>query len=300
MARQLKELQSQVCAKLPQSEPDARELGNFLDACGGVVGKAAHMYCKSRQWRSEEAVDGILDEEGGHEREERVRRFQQYVDGLTDREGRPVAVWRAGRVPVRAMMEEVGAAAVLRNHVYLKERSLLRAHEAGHSSHILVLDMAGMGMAQMDREGLAALHRGIEIEQRYYPETLHKIVIIRAPWIFSAAWNIVSPWLSENDRAKIEISAEESGAAALAPVMEHSQIPDFLGGAKDCPVAGSQASTPAASAGELEIAAGQKHEVLLPLDAPGTAVSWCWSTEAHDLACSILFVRVRFQIIGNA
>ena len=88
MARQLKELQSQVCAKLPQSEPDARELGNFLDACGGVVGKAAHMYCKSRQWRSEEAVDGILDEEGGHEREERVRRFQQYVDGLTDREGR--------------------------------------------------------------------------------------------------------------------------------------------------------------------------------------------------------------------
>ena len=42
-------------------------------------------------------------------------------------------------------------------------------------------------MAQMDREGLETLRRGIEAEQRYYPETFHKIVIVRAPWAFTCA-----------------------------------------------------------------------------------------------------------------
>jgi hypothetical protein len=154
--------------------PDPRELANYLVACGGVVPKAAHVFCRSHRWRVEKGIDGILDEPGGVAREERVRRYQQYVDGLCDRDGRPVAVWRAGRVPVRAMMEEVGAEAVLRNHVYLKERSLRRAREAGHASHVLVFDLAGLGMAQMDREGLAVLQRGIEIEQRHYPETFRE------------------------------------------------------------------------------------------------------------------------------
>jgi hypothetical protein len=39
---------------------------------------------------------------------------------------------------------------------------------------------------------------GIEYEQRYYPETFHKIMIVRAPWLFSAVWNIVNPWLNGN------------------------------------------------------------------------------------------------------
>ena len=71
MAGELADLQSQVRAKLPENaaEPDTRELRNFLSACGGVASKAAHVFCKSQQWRADEKVDGILSEEGGQERE---------------------------------------------------------------------------------------------------------------------------------------------------------------------------------------------------------------------------------------
>ena len=94
-----------VAEQMPEGPtPDEAELGRFLTACGGVAPKAAHVYVKSKQWREQEGVDTILTEEGGADREARVRRWQQYVDGLVDLEGRPVAVWRAGRVNVRSMM----------------------------------------------------------------------------------------------------------------------------------------------------------------------------------------------------
>lgn len=214
----------------PAAELDEAELQRFLVGCGNVVPKAAHVYVKSRQWREKEKVDGILQEDGMEELEPRVRRYQQYVMGLEDLEGRPVAVWRAGRVPVRAMMEDVGVAGVLRTHVYLKERSLARARERGHSSHVLVLDLDQLGMAQMDREGLAALKTGIEIEQRYYPETFERIVIVRAPWIWSAMWNMVNPWLNDNDRAKILISSDTDPLPTLAQFLAPEQTPEFLGG----------------------------------------------------------------------
>ena len=239
-------------------EPDPEELRRFLVACGGVGPKAAQVYAKSRRWREAERVDGILEEEGAAEREGRVRRYQQYVDGLLDLEGRPVAVWRAGRVPVRAMMEDVGAAAVLRNHVYLKERSLRRAREAGHATHTVVLDMAQLGMAQMDREGLATLRAGIEVEQRHYPETFERIVIVRAPWLWSAVWSTVNPWLSENDRAKISICSEEDASATLSAFLSPEQTPDFLGGSFRTPLdggGGGGADVPPAAAGAVSITA---------------------------------------------
>ena len=55
----------------------------------------------------------------------------------------PAAVWRAGRIPVRAMLDELGAAAVLRNHLLMKERSL-DAARGGDGQHLIVLDLHSM------------------------------------------------------------------------------------------------------------------------------------------------------------
>ena len=133
MSTDLEAMVAAVREKLgEQASLDEAELQRFLAGCGNVVPKAAHVYAKSRQWRESEKVDGILEDEGMTELEPRVRRYQQYVEGLEDLEGRPVAVWRGGQVPVRAMMEDIGCADVLRTHIYLKERSLKRARERGH------------------------------------------------------------------------------------------------------------------------------------------------------------------------
>lgn len=46
---------------------------------------------------------------------------------------------------------------------------------------------------------------------------------------------------------------------------------------------------PPAAAGGLEIGAGLKHSLHLPLTEPEFAVSWCWSTDGYDLACAVYF-----------
>jgi hypothetical protein len=128
---------------------------------------------------------------------------------------------------------------------------------------------------------------------------------VRAPWIFSAVWAIVNPWLNDNDRAKVEISSGVDGGPALSPYIAPDQVPDFLGGLH-CPGAGApgaegaEAPPPAAAAGELQLGAGKEHEVMLPLTAEeqaggsgggggGLSVAWCWSTDEYDLACAVSF-----------
>ena len=48
-------------------------------------------------------------------------------------------------------------------------------------------------------------------------------------------------------------------------------------------------NVPAAAAGALEVGAGLKHSLHLPLSEPELALSWCWSTDGYDLACAVYF-----------
>jgi hypothetical protein len=43
----------------------------------------------------------------------------------------------------------------------------------------------------------------VAIDQHYYPETLYKMFIVNAPWIFRALWKIVSPWIDPQTRERI-------------------------------------------------------------------------------------------------
>lgn len=46
---------------------------------------------------------------------------------------------------------------------------------------------------------------------------------------------------------------------------------------------------PPAAAGALDVGAGLKHSLHLPLTEPELSVSWCWSTDGYDLACALYF-----------
>ena len=45
----------------------------------------------------------------------------------------------------------------------------------------------------------------IGISQKYYPETLEKMFIINAPWLFRTIWTIVKGWLHKNTSRKISM-----------------------------------------------------------------------------------------------
>jgi hypothetical protein len=46
----------------------------------------------------------------------------------------------------------------------------------------------------------------IRISQDYYPEMLHKMYIINAPWVFRTIWGMAKGWVDEKTASKIEMS----------------------------------------------------------------------------------------------
>ncbi|XP_037056554.1 SEC14-like protein 5 [Peromyscus leucopus] len=107
-----------------------------------------------------------------------------------------------------------------------------------HSSWTCLLDLEGLNMRHLWRPGVKALLRMIEVVEDNYPETLGRLLIVRAPRVFPVLWTLVSPFINENTRRKFLIysGSNYQGPGGLVDYLDKDVIPDFLGGESVCNV----------------------------------------------------------------
>lgn len=89
-------------------------------------------------------------------------------------------------------------------------------------------------MRHLWRPGIRALLRIIETVEANYPETMGRLLIVRAPRVFPILWTLVSPFIDENTRNKFMIYGGKDylTPGGLVEFMDKDYIPEFLGG--DC------------------------------------------------------------------
>ena len=93
-------------------------------------------------------------------------------------------------------------------------------------------------MRHLWRPGVKALLHIIEMCEANYPETLGRVLIIRAPRVFPILWTLVCPLIDETSRSKFLFYAVSDGRGenfALHPgglrdYIPEEHIPDWLGG----------------------------------------------------------------------
>uniref|UniRef100_A0A8D2M142 SEC14 like lipid binding 5 n=1 Tax=Zonotrichia albicollis TaxID=44394 RepID=A0A8D2M142_ZONAL len=102
------------------------------------------------------------------------------------------------------------------------------------TSWTCLVDLEGLNMRHLWRPGVKALLRIIEVVEDNYPETLGRLLIVRAPRVFPVLWTLVSPFINENTRQKFLIYSGNNyqGSGGLVDYVDKDVIPDFLGG--DC------------------------------------------------------------------
>lgn len=61
----------------------------------------------------------------------------------------------------------------------------------------LLVDLDGLSMRHLWRPGVKALLRIIETVEKNYPETMGRVLIVRAPRVFPVLWTIVSTFIGE-------------------------------------------------------------------------------------------------------
>lgn len=95
-----------------------------------------------------------------------------------------------------------------------------------------IVDLEGLSMRHLWRPGIRALLRIIEVVEANYPETMGRLLIVRAPRVFPVLWTLISPFIDENTRQKFMFYGgndyQEPGG--LRDFIDEKYIPDFLGG----------------------------------------------------------------------
>ncbi|POI33548.1 hypothetical protein CIB84_002701 [Bambusicola thoracicus] len=207
-------LQETHKGKIPKDEHILR----FLRARDFNIDKAREMLCQSLSWRKQYQVDYILQSWRPP-----ALLDEYYTGGWHYQDRGPIQPMMLLKRFVGRVLSSHRAMKVLTGRLYVYFRSWT-----------CLVDLEGLNMRHLWRPGVKALLRIIEVVEDNYPETLGRLLIVRAPRVFPVLWTLVSPFINENTRQKFLIYSGNNyqGPGGLVDYVDKEVIPDFLGG--DC------------------------------------------------------------------
>jgi hypothetical protein len=159
----------------------------------GDIEKAVKGLHKFVEWRIQNDVDSITEESIQKEIDSK-----KLVVGGVDVNGRPIVTLYARR----HQKNDRDIDQLRKYFIYSLERLIKRAKPEEEKMTIL-FDLQGFGLYCMDYEALKML---IDILNYNYPETLGVAIILNAPFVFTACWAVIKPWLDPVTAAKCEFS----------------------------------------------------------------------------------------------
>ncbi|XP_023938876.2 protein real-time [Bicyclus anynana] len=290
--------------------PSDTTLLRFLRARDFSVEKAREMLSQSLLWRKKHQVDRILSE---YETPDVVR---QYFPGgwhHHDKDGRPLYILRLGQMDVKGLLKSIGEDGLLKLTLHVCEEGLKLLEEATRSSEhaiqswCLLVDLDGLNMRHLWRPGVRALLRIIQIVEANYPETMGRVLIVRAPRVFPILWTIVSTFIDENTRSKFLFYGGKDylQPGGLLDYIPKDLIPDFLGGPcksfvhegglvpKSLYVSGAFTERDGDPLSEdsiyrsVSLGKGQLHEVIVHNRDPQSVLTWDFDVLRHDISFTV-------------
>jgi len=204
------EMQSE--ADGPFSGIDTFTVLRFLRGCKGSAKQARKRYAAYVTWRAAENVDNVFDEllpdDVDLEGELTAMYNPRILDGL-DKLGRPVVYSNLGAIDFGwCNRNGCDTKLLARRHV----RELEKIQRAVYASprpergHLFIIDVGGCTLSRF-LHGWKLWMEDASLGQRYYPELMGTVCILRGP--SSAAWGLrqVQRFLDPDTAAKFELHA---------------------------------------------------------------------------------------------
>uniref|UniRef100_A0A671YPW0 SEC14-like protein 1 n=1 Tax=Sparus aurata TaxID=8175 RepID=A0A671YPW0_SPAAU len=283
-------LQENNKGKIPKDQHVLR----FLRARDFNLDKAREFMWQSLTWRKQHQVDFLLDTW------ERPQLLQDYYAGgwhHHDKDGRPLYVLRLGQMDTKGPVSQRGGT----------EAHVTSYVNVSVSCWTCLVDLEGLNMRHLWRPGVKALLRIIEVVEANYPETLGRLLILRAPRVFPVLWTLVSPLIDENTRKKFLVYAgnDYQGPGGLVDYIDKEILPDFLGGDCMCdiPEGGMVPKSLYRTAEELEseenrlltdsiyksasIFKGAPYEMLVEITEASSVITWDFDVSKGDVIFNI-------------
>jgi len=297
----------------------------FLRAREFSAEKGREMLSTSLLWRKKHGVDKILSEY------QLPNVIKNYFPGgwhHYDKEGRPVFLLRLGQMDAKGIIRSIGEEGLTKLVLHICEEGLKLTEESAHrlqqpiSTWTMLLDLDGLNMRHLWRPGVKALLHIIEICEANYPETLGRVLIIRAPRVFPILWTLVCPLIDETSRGKFLFYAGDHflGPGGLSEYLPEEKVPDWLGGSSQtgipegglvpkCYYMSPQDFEKDQSPGphltdcscyqSISLNKTQVHEVLIQNTDKGSVITWDFDVMKHDVMFCVFRTKEAFRLQGK-
>ncbi|XP_076163414.1 real-time isoform X2 [Ptiloglossa arizonensis] len=293
------------------SVPGDTTLLRFLRATEFSVEKAKEMLTQSLHWRKKHQIDKLLEE---YDMPQVVKNYFPGGWHHFDKDGRPLYILRMGQMDVKGLLKSIGEDDLLLLALHICEEGLLLMEEAttvsGHpvSQWSLLIDLEGLNMRHLWRPGIKALLRIIEIVEINYPETMGRVLFMRAPRCFPILWTLISTFINENTRKKFIFycgtNYQEQGPGNLSEYINPDFIPDFFGGPSEVYITEGgivpkhlyklDFETTSTEEGQslyhsITLSRGQIHRVIIHSNDPGSVLTWDFDVMRHNIIFTVLY-----------
>lgn len=219
------------------------ELYRFLRARKWSVPHTVRAVLDMMQWRKENNIDSLLEQEAVANRLQLIRAmFPGVHHGYTKAHG-PLYIEKSGLMPVNKVLTQFTTEELIQTHIYWLEICCQRARERSRQLGIhvenftMIYDMKGCKLSM--RKCLPIFRQSFQIDNNYYPERLGHMIALNPPAVFPVLWNLVKPWLDPVTKTKIVVVKKGPEAATtLLQYIDADQLPQEYGGScKACPTA---------------------------------------------------------------
>ncbi|RNF24301.1 uncharacterized protein Tco025E_02552 [Trypanosoma conorhini] len=220
-----------------------------------------------------------------------------------DKEGHPVLYDFSGRCNVKELLRSYASItpvgkgdkdAILHYHLYMnlvQERLVKYADvkSVGRGGRRIlgvtaIMDMEGLHLGMFNSHIVGIVRAIFTMDQMYFPEALHRLLVINCPSVVMYAFGLLRGSLDANTQQKVVFCDKANSAAAVKKIIDEDKIPKFLGGSCECTggcVPGmdsvckglADVSSPIPLTEDISISAGKRHARELLLQ-PGEEVQW--------------------------
>ncbi|KAJ7340051.1 hypothetical protein OS493_002774 [Desmophyllum pertusum] len=213
---------------------DEATLLRFLRARSFDAKAAYNQYTQTREWRINNDIDHILDQDRPLEKE--VKKIVSCGFHKHDKFGRPCYIEHTGRMDIAALLK-LPSDQFIAWHIWNNEKQIQRMTQLSKKfdrpieSMVHIHDTAGATMVL--RKALNSFKRVAKLDQDYYPERMGKIFIVNTPWVFPVLWKIAKIFLDPKTRAKCVV-LKSSELHKLGDYFNPEDLPEEFGGTCRC------------------------------------------------------------------
>lgn len=226
---------------------DPYEVVRYLVEFYFQVPRAAKMFRKMVEWRVEENMDSFLADYGVPD--EIFQFVPQFLLRDLDYDGDPIYVMRIGALDAWGLYQKTGAKALLDYLKFTQEITTIRymngtsipehwqwqtAYYEPLAKHrvrqfTLIVDLEGFCPSQLKPALFGLLKEVTRIGQDYYAGFGKRIIVFRAPRIFSVAWNIAKYFVDPHIQALISFTTPRDYLDVCDHYFDRNSLPSLMG-----------------------------------------------------------------------